>query len=91
MRPLAALEPLPSKPTLLPAVTLTAEALMLAVGTTAVTFTVTVPLDCWPALSVTVSCTVKLPLPVPDVATVADVALVAEVNDASDPPLVIAQ
>lgn len=89
LRPLLALDPLPSKLTLPPAVTVSADAAMLATGVTAVTLTVLLALDCWPRLSVTVSCTVKLPLPLPLVATLTLGPLGAEVMAASAAPLLI--
>ncbi len=80
-------EPLPSKVTLLPTVSVVVEALMLAVGPSGVTLTVLLLLDAWPRLSVTVSCTVKLPLLLPSVATVAVGALVDVLNEAK--PLLV--
>ena len=80
MRPLGALEPVLSIVTLPPGATVVADALMLAVGPSAVTATVLVALPVWPSASVTTSVTVNVPLPLPSVDTVAVLALVAVVN-----------
>ena len=55
LRPAGATEPVASKLTLVPATTEPAEALTLAVGASAVTFTLVLPVDERPALSVTVT------------------------------------
>ncbi len=90
LRPGVAVEPLPSRFTLPPATIAVADALIFAVGATALTAIVVLALDCWPTLSVTVSWTVKLPLPLPEVATVAVLEVVPEVKLAIELPLAIA-